>query len=156
MFAPGIRRYLIVYDYSSQTANRTLHNCMIVLCNLYFWYTRGTFAYTHWPLNCSLFLVMMSQCSYVPTLFEIRGCKTLDSKVWVCIWVVKSRWVSVVEFHFSFWPRINCSQMKLPDFEYPSSDSSSKSANFGLSKWIFYVKNHPNLSKKKIHWRISI
>jgi hypothetical protein len=35
-----------------------------------------------------------------------------------------------------FWPRINCSQMKLPDFESPSSDSSSKSANFGLSKII--------------------
>ena len=33
-----------------------------------------------------------------------------------------------------FWPRINCSQMKLPDFESPSSDSLSKSANFGLSK----------------------
>ena len=46
-------------------------------------------------------------------------------------------------------PRINCSQMKLPDFESPSGDSLSKSANFGLSKWIFYVKNHPNLSKKK-------
>ena len=40
--------------------------------------------------------------------------------------------------------------MKLPDFESPSGDSLSKSANFGLSKWIFYVKNHPNLSKKKI------
>ena len=26
--------------------------------------------------------------------------------------------------------------------------SLSKSANFGLSKWFFYVKNHPNLSKK--------
>ena len=39
--------------------------------------------------------------------------------------------------------------MKLPDFESPSGDSLSKSANFGLSKWIFYVKNHPNLSKKK-------
>ena len=38
--------------------------------------------------------------------------------------------------------------MKLPDFESPSGDSLSKSANFGLSKWIFYVKNHPNLSKK--------
>ena len=47
-----------------------------------------------------------------------------------------------------FWPRINCSQMKLPDFESPSSDNLSKSASFGLSKWIFYVKNHPNLSKK--------
>ena len=30
-----------------------------------------------------------------------------------------------------FWPRINCSQMKLPDFE--SGDSLLKSANFGLS-----------------------
>ena len=40
-------------------------------------------------------------------------------------------------------------QMKLPDFESPSGDSLSKSATFGLSKWIFYVKNHPNLSKKK-------
>ena len=33
-----------------------------------------------------------------------------------------------------FRPRINCSQMKLPDFESPSGDSLSKSANFGLSK----------------------
>ena len=48
----------------------------------------------------------------------------------------------------SFWPRINCSQIKLPDFESPSGDGLSKSANFGLSKWIFYVKNHLNLSKK--------
>jgi hypothetical protein len=38
--------------------------------------------------------------------------------------------------------------MKLPDFESPFGDSSSKSANFGLSKWIFYVKNHPNLCRK--------
>ena len=43
--------------------------------------------------------------------------------------------------------------MKLPDFEYPSSDSSSKSANFGLSKWIFYVKNNPNLSKKNFQMK---
>ena len=47
-----------------------------------------------------------------------------------------------------FWHKINCSQMKLPDFESPSGDSPSKSANFGLSKLIFYVKNQPNLSKK--------
>jgi hypothetical protein len=43
--------------------------------------------------------------------------------------------------------------MKLPDFESPSGDSLSKSANFGLSKLIFYVKNHPNrpnVSEKKI------
>ena len=32
-----------------------------------------------------------------------------------------------------FWPRINCSQMKLPDFESPYGDSLSKKANFGLS-----------------------
>ena len=32
-----------------------------------------------------------------------------------------------------FWPRINCSQMKLPDSESPSGDSSSKKADFGLS-----------------------
>ena len=48
-----------------------------------------------------------------------------------------------------FWPRINCSQMKLPDSESPSGDNYSKSANFGLSKGIFYVKNYSNLSKKK-------
>ena len=48
----------------------------------------------------------------------------------------------------SFLPIIKCSQMKLPDFESPSGDSSSKSANFGFSKWIFYIKNHPNPSKK--------
>ena len=39
-----------------------------------------------------------------------------------------------------FWPRINCSQMKLPDFKSPSCDNLSKSANFGLSKWIFCIK----------------
>ena len=55
-----------------------------------------------------------------------------------------------------FWPRINWSQMKLPDFESPFGDSLSKSSNFGLSKWIFNVKNHPNISKKNVHWRISI
>ena len=47
--------------------------------------------------------------------------------------------------------------MKLPDFESPSSgDSLSKSANFGLSKGIFYVKNHPNLSKKKLFKNINL
>ena len=33
-----------------------------------------------------------------------------------------------------FWSKINCSQMKLPNFVSPSGDSWSKSANFGLSK----------------------
>ena len=53
-----------------------------------------------------------------------------------------------------FWPRINCSQMKLPNFVSPSGDSSSKiwghfcnkvvlklkSAKFG-----FYKKDAPKL-----------
>ena len=55
-----------------------------------------------------------------------------------------------------FWPKINCSQMKLPNFVSPSGESLSKSANFGLSKWIFYVKNHPNLSEFFFHWRIIV
>ena len=54
-----------------------------------------------------------------------------------------------------FWPRINCIQMKLPDFESPSGDSSPKSANFGLSKWIFYVKNYPSFFFTK-SWKIEI
>ena len=34
-----------------------------------------------------------------------------------------------------FWPRINCIQMKIPDFESPSGDSSPKSADFGQSEF---------------------
>jgi hypothetical protein len=33
-----------------------------------------------------------------------------------------------------FWPKINCGQMKSPNFVPPFVDSSSKSGNFGLSK----------------------
>ena len=39
-----------------------------------------------------------------------------------------------------FWPRINCSQMKLPDFESPSGDSCQKvpildfQSEFSMSK----------------------
>ena len=55
-----------------------------------------------------------------------------------------------------FQPRINCSHMKLPEFESPSGDSLTKSANFGLSKWIFYVKNHLNLFKKNSLKNINI
>ena len=58
-----------------------------------------------------------------------------------------------------FWPRINCIQMKLPDFESPSGDSLPKSAHFGLSKWIFDVKNYPtfflqNREKSKYHFDV--
>jgi hypothetical protein len=41
-----------------------------------------------------------------------------------------------------FWPRVNCSQIKLPDFESPSGDGLSKSAildfqsEFSMSKII--------------------
>ena len=73
VFAPGIRRYLIVYDYSSQTANRTLHNCMIVLCNLLevLLLTLIDHSTAHY-----LFLMIL-QCSIVLTqLLEIRVCKT--------------------------------------------------------------------------------
>ena len=49
-------------------------------------------------------------------------------------------------------------KMKLPNFVSTSGDSSSKSANFGLSKWIFYVKNRPspNLFDFFFHWRIIV
>ena len=33
-----------------------------------------------------------------------------------------------------FWPKTNCSEMKLPNFVAPAGDSWSRSANFGLSK----------------------
>ena len=51
-----------------------------------------------------------------------------------------------------FWPRINCSQMKLPNFGSQSSDSTSKigrhfSNNFKIevSKNAFYKKGVPKL-----------
>ena len=46
--------------------------------------------------------------------------------------------------------------MKLPDFKSPSGDSSPKSANFGLSKWIFYVKNYLSFflqNREKLKYR---
>ena len=47
-------------------------------------------------------------------------------------------------------------QMKLPNFVSPCGESSSKSASFGLSKLIFFVKNHPHLSECFFHWRIIV
>jgi len=61
-----------------------------------------------------------------------------------------------------FWPRINCSQVKLPNFGSPSSDISSKIGRhfrnktffkIKLSKNAFYKKGGPKLiffNKKKI------
>ena len=50
-----------------------------------------------------------------------------------------------------FWPRINCSQMKLPNFGSPSGDSSSKIVcHFSIKvdlefKNAFYIKGAPKL-----------
>ena len=53
-----------------------------------------------------------------------------------------------------FWPRINCSQMKLPNFGSPSSNSPSKIGRhfrnkscsiLKLSKNAFYKKGAPKL-----------
>ena len=46
--------------------------------------------------------------------------------------------------------------MKLPNFEDWSNGELSKSTKIWLSKSIFYVKNHRNLSQFFFHWRISI
>ena len=60
-----------------------------------------------------------------------------------------------------FWPKINCSQMKLPNFVSPSADSSSKIGRhfsnkavlkLKLAKNAFYKKGAPKLiffNKKK-------
>ena len=68
------------------------------------------------------------------------------------------RWVSVVEFHDRALSigKVFGQESPVVKWNYQILGLQSKSANFGLSKWIFYVKNHPNLSKKKFHWRISI
>ena len=61
-----------------------------------------------------------------------------------------------------FWPKINCSQMKLPNFVSPSADSSSKIGRhfsnkavlkLKLAKNAFYKKGAPKLiffNEKKI------
>ena len=66
---------------------------------------------------------------FVRSYFIVCLCVYLTSEyllfAYQAVWVLKSK---------VFWIKINCSQMKLPNFVSPSSDSSSKSANFGLSK----------------------
>ena len=66
-------------------------------------------------------------------------------------WVMDSMAIPVEEFSreeykISFWLKINCIQMKLPDFENWSNGKVSKSDKIWLSKSIYYVKNHQNLS----------
>ena len=48
-----------------------------------------------------------------------------------------------------FWQRINCSQMKLPDFESPSGDSSSKIGRHFSNKVVLKLKSAKNAFYKK-------
>ena len=48
-----------------------------------------------------------------------------------------------------FWPRINCSQMKLTNFESPSSDSSSKIGRHFSNKVVLKLKSAKNDFYKK-------
>ena len=96
--------------------------------------------------NCSQFsnvtrgseLPYFSSAHFCPSWFWLR----LPPCVLVNIYFLPSKL-------YGFGPTI-----KLANFLLPFVESSSKNGHFGLSKWIFYVKNHPNIFK--IHWRISI
>ena len=48
-----------------------------------------------------------------------------------------------------FWPRINCSQMKLPHFGPPSGDSSSKIGRPFSNKVVLKLKSAKNAFYKK-------
>ena len=48
-----------------------------------------------------------------------------------------------------FWPRINCSQMKLPNFGSPSDDSSSKIEHDFSNKVVQKLKLAKNAFYKK-------
>ena len=48
-----------------------------------------------------------------------------------------------------FWPRINCSQMKLPNFGSPSSDGSSKIGRHFSNKVVQKLKSAKNAFYKK-------
>ena len=48
-----------------------------------------------------------------------------------------------------FWPKINCSQMKLPNFVSPSADSSSKIGRHFSNKAVLKLKLAKNAFYKK-------
>ena len=48
-----------------------------------------------------------------------------------------------------FWPRINCSQMKLPNFGSSSSDGSSKIGCYFSNKVVLNLKSAKDVSYKK-------
>ena len=48
-----------------------------------------------------------------------------------------------------FWPRINCSQMKLPNFGSLSSDSSSKIGRHFSNKVLLKLKSAKNVFYEK-------
>ena len=49
----------------------------------------------------------------------------------------------------SFWPRINCSQIKLPNFGSPSGDSTSKIGHYVSNKVVLKLKSAKNAFYKK-------
>ena len=49
-----------------------------------------------------------------------------------------------------FWPRINCSQMKLPKFGSQSGDSLSKIACHFSNKVVLILKSSKNAFYKKV------
>ena len=55
-----------------------------------------------------------------------------------------------------FLPMNQHTQRKLLNFEFWINGELSKSDKIWLSKSIFYVENHPNLSQFCFHWRIPI
>ena len=48
-----------------------------------------------------------------------------------------------------FWPRINCSQMKLPNFGSPCGDSQSKIGIILVNKVVLKLKSAKNAFYKK-------
>ena len=48
-----------------------------------------------------------------------------------------------------FWPRINCSQTKLPNFEFPSGDGLSKIGHDFSNKVVQKLKLSINIFYKK-------
>ena len=56
---------------------------------------------------------------------------------------------SCTQHRQGFWPRINCSQMKLPNFGAPSSDGSSKIGRHFSNKAVLKLKSEKNAFYKK-------
>ena len=55
-----------------------------------------------------------------------------------------------------FWPRINCSQMKLPNFVSPSGDSLSKIGGHFSNKVVLKLKSAKNAFYMKFFFRKNL